>query len=201
MKDTNLESKMEEEPKAKSPKRRYKSTREKLMSDSIESIAILKLQGKSDKNIQELLNLRPKQLQYRVNSEEFRAVFDRFCTEFRENQRRAIADAVPVAIKTLLDLAGKAKSEHVRYEAANALILHSKITEEVIEKQENVVQALQLVERIINKVRDLPRPAIPGLPLLNPPAVIEHIPPLDQVIDVPAQEIPTEESPEEPPQR
>lgn len=104
--------------------------------DRLEILAALRLQGKDWEEIAGIVNLPVNQLKSLASSDRYKRFYADLLANFKEEQQSLLRYLVPQALKTLGDLLS-AKSEHVRYEAAQAILANSDVLREQARETED----------------------------------------------------------------
>lgn len=100
--------------------------------DKFEVAAALRLKAQTWPQIAEVLGQSEVTVRSWVSDDRYQKVYADLLVAFKEEQRSLILSYVPDAIRTLHDLAMNDRSGHVRYEAAQALIVHAALDASVL---------------------------------------------------------------------
>jgi hypothetical protein len=98
--------------------------------DRKEIAAALRIKGQSWKLIAETLSIPEDTCKGWSKTDEYKSYFNDLLHAYKEEQRLGILGCVPDAIRTLHELLND-RSGHVRFEAAQALITHAALDEQV----------------------------------------------------------------------
>ena len=115
----------------KDGRRRWKVRPKALIHHDRKQIAAaLRLKGKTWREIADVLGVTESAVTQWCKDDNYKAFFADLLMAYKEEQRHAILNYVPDAIRTLHDLLND-RSGHVRYEAAQALITHAALDQQV----------------------------------------------------------------------
>jgi len=107
-------------------KRWHRRPKSLVKADKFTTAAALRLKGQTWAQISEILHTPEETCRGWTQNTDYQEAFNRLLAAFKEEQRTAILNYVPDAIRTLHDLLND-RSGHVRYEAAQALIEHANL--------------------------------------------------------------------------
>lgn len=163
----------------KDGRRRWKNVKLRLRNDPgdndlVAKVVDLRLAGHAWKVIAEKLEVDPILIVGLPDTARYKEIYKERSLSFREEQRLKVISAVPDALNTLIELSAKATSEHVRYEAANALLVHSQVLEELAENGSDQNDYRKALNDLKSKARRLDRIQV-NVGVVNTPGKPPHI--------------------------
>ena len=124
--------------------------------DKVELAAVLRAQGKPWAEISQLTCVPEETVSNWAQLRSFQAVYTQALSAFKDKMRGELRGMVPIALTALRELAEGARSEHVRYEAAQAILNQAGdiLGEEVVREEVNSQE--ELIEQLLKKARAAP---------------------------------------------
>jgi len=143
----------------KDGRRRWHRLTKEAQALTMQAMAPLVIQGRKQAEIAQILGISPQIVQRLTQADGFAAILDEYRREMLRRVREKLWSATDIAVDTLLELAQSARSEHVRFEAANAILVQSKLAEMPVEESGEEAQ-LKLLEELRKKVTERAQPVI-----------------------------------------
>ena len=102
---------------------------------NMETAAMLRLSGYAWEAIAETLGVSFTLLSNWPKSIKFQETYAKTLEIYRREQRTYLQVLIPKALHTMEDLMANARSEHVKYEAAQAILVHAEITKDEVKQE------------------------------------------------------------------